>query len=191
LTFSPRWPRPHNHIYDRATRAFKRAPEGFCGVAVARRSLIPASGQASLQRVSCLFSAPFSLFKLISSSRVRLRISRERFGSDTARERYLFGFPAHNEFAVFQALESRGPVKTGRWVQRRCRQDAHSAGNRVLWMVLLVRQLARQGGQESLQTLRTSKLRPQVIPRSPGVPATLSEGGPHAAVAWGVVYRVG
>jgi hypothetical protein len=61
----------------------------------------------------------------------------------------------------------------------------------VLWMVLLVRQLARQGGQESLQTLRTSKLRPQVIPRSPGVPATLSEGGPHAAVAWGVVYRVG
>src|SRR5580700_9657978 len=44
---------------------------------------------ASPKRVSCLFSAPSSLFKLISSSRVRLRISRERFGSDTARERLI------------------------------------------------------------------------------------------------------
>src|SRR5271169_5424663 len=49
----------------------------------------PQSEQTSPQLVSGLFSAPFSLFKLISSSRVRLRISRERVGSDTARERLI------------------------------------------------------------------------------------------------------
>src|SRR5271168_4252102 len=38
------------------------------------------------QARKCAFA---DLFKLISSSRVRWRISRERFGSDTARERLI------------------------------------------------------------------------------------------------------